>query len=459
MPHPHAISPRRIAADILTKVDPRKKFIGPVLEQSLEQTREKQRATDLVLGTIKNRALLDSIIEKVSDTRTKRIQAKTLNVLRVAAYELVYCPQTAQHAIVNEAVECAKLVAGEKHAGFVNAVLREAARHIINRNAPLDSADPKSTIPQTLSTGCQFDIEVLPDQRIACADYLAAAFSLPRWLVNSWVREYGSEQTKQICFASNRRPSVYLRPNVLKTSAERLRKLLSDADIDCEIEPDRETIKLTSPGAIAALPGFAEGLFAVQDLSANEPVRLLRPQPNWVILDLCAAPGTKTTQLAEMTGGRAKIIATDIDGNRLQMVSDNVSRLGLQKNITVVDHSNLDKTTTSIGPFDCVLLDVPCSNTGVLAKRPEVRYRITPKSTDELAEAQIRLLRRAAQLVKPSGVICYSTCSIQPAENNRLIQQFLDANPHFQLQVEKIVLPSADRFDHDGGFTTILVRT
>ena len=258
------------------------------------------------------------------------IPGKILNIIRVGVYELIFCPQAKEYVIICEAVEYAKHIANTKGSGFVNAILRQTQKHIINRQKPAGQSSLRKLIPQTPNTGCEFDIEMLPDPDKLPCEYLACAFSLAHWLVQSWLDEYGRQQTEKICFASNRRPSVYLRPNPLKTTAKELAEKLKAAEVECEIEPESQMIKLTSPKAITALPGFNDGLFTVQDLASSQAVRALKPQPDWTILDLCAAPGTKTTQLAEATGGRAKIVATDIDANRLKMVGENITRLGWQ---------------------------------------------------------------------------------------------------------------------------------
>ena len=183
---------------------------------------------------------------------------------------------------------------------------------------------------------------------------------------------------------------------------------------------------------------------------------MLDPRPGERVLDLCAAPGTKTTQLAELTAGKAKIVATDIDGERLKKVGENIARLGI-KSVTVIEYKKLfDSSKPSL--FDAVILDVPCSNTGVLAKRVEARYRIKPKAVKELAEIQNGLLKTAASMLKPQGKICYSTCSIQKCENSDLVKDFLQKNPAFELEAERLTLPSAQNFDHDGGYTAIITR-
>jgi 16S rRNA (cytosine967-C5)-methyltransferase len=448
---------RQIATALLNRFDPKRRYAAAILSDLLHQTHETQRATDLVFGTIRNRAAIDKVIAEFSGRPVERIQPELLNIIRVASFELIYCPQTPEYSIVNEAVNMAKALARKKQTGFVNAVLRQITRHIQNRQTPLSQAEPIKTLPQTLSTGCQFDTEILADPQTSPAEFFSIAFSLPEWLVTDWLNEFSEEQVCQICFASNRRPGIYIRPNTLKTTTQQLAEKFRAEDVDFEIVPlgnlrESSTIRLTSPKAITELPGFKEGLFTVQDITAALPARLLNPKPEWKILDLCAAPGTKTTQLAELTEDSAKIIATDIDPERLKSVKENTTRLG----ITCVNILPYEQILNS--KFDAVLLDVPCSNTGVLAKRIEVRYRVSPKAVKELAKTQASLLAAAAKMLTPKGRICYSTCSIQKAEDSRLVKDFLRDNPDFELESELLTLPSAEGFDRDGGYVAIITR-
>jgi 16S rRNA (cytosine967-C5)-methyltransferase len=515
-------SARTIAIEALNRCNPKHNYAGPILNKLLSQTDQKQRATDLVLGTIRNRRAIDTVITTFSGRPVERIPDKLLNIIQIGTYELIYSPVTGQHAIVNEAVENAKILSGKKQVGFVNAVLRQITRHIKNRQNELSKSNLRRTLYQSRinwryrgqfettsstvlswwnnwcgATGCEFDKDFLPDPESSPADYLSTVFSLPKWLVTDWLNEFDAELTRQICFASNRRPSIYLRPNGLKTTTQDLAEKFQKADVDFEIvdvkcsipdsrrvsgieKQESSMIKIKSPRAVTQLPGFAEGLFTIQDISASQAVGMLDPQPDWTILDLCAAPGTKTTQLAEATGDSAKIIATDIDAERLEKVRENTTRLGL-KSVEIVSYEKLPNSK-----FDCVLLDVPCSNTGVLAKRIEVRYRIKPQTIKELTKTQSELLNNAAAILKPHGKICYSTCSVQKEENSNLIRDFLQKNRSFELKSEKLNLPSAesrtnclssmqkehplnvlDRYghtsigagDHDGGYTAILIAT
>jgi len=474
---------RAVAVETLNRWDPKGGYVSSVLERLLSETEQRQRATHLVFGTLRNRRAIDIVITTFSGRPVERIQRRLLNIIRIGVYELVYSPSTEEYAIVNETVENAKAIAGAKQTGFVNAVMRQITKHVTDREIPLSQGKSERTIPRTPETGCQFDTSLLPDYETHMVEYLSISFSLPDWLVTDWLAEFGSEATRQICFASNRRPSIYVRPNILKTTSAALAEQLRQAGIEAEIVPNvthaqagvqksdgteylnrldscfhrndksnEAMIRIKSPKAVAQLPGFAEGELTVQDITASLPVRLLNPQPDWTILDLCAAPGVKTTQLAEVTGDSAKILATDIDTRRLEMIKENIARLGINS-IEIVAHDKLPNSK-----FDCILLDVPCSNTGVLARRVEARYRIDPQAVESLTETQGKLLRATAAMVKPHGRICYSTCSIQKDENSKIVADFLRKDRTFSLEIEKLTLPSADGFDHDGGYTAILIK-
>jgi 16S rRNA (cytosine967-C5)-methyltransferase len=486
MVQPKTQTARAVAAEVLNQFDPRRNYAGPILDKLLSQTGERQRATDLVFGSIRNRKAIDIVIEKFSDRPIRRISTELLNIIRVATYELIYSYETPIYSIINEAVENSKVtrrdasqrVGGRKQAGFVNAVLHQITKHITNRQSELKETNLRKTLPQTPASGCEFDVDFLPDLKAQPVDYLSTCFSLPRWLISEWLEEFGIDTARQICLASNRKPSIYIRPNKLKTKTEEIAEKFHQADIDFEIVPldapwassiswlsheyrESRMIKIKSPKAVSDLPGFEEGLFTIQDISAAQPVQILNPQPDWKILDLCAAPGTKTTQLAEYTGDKAAIIATDIDSQRLQKLKENITRLGIKSIKTVLYEQLMAKPQDAVisenGPFDAVLLDVPCSNTGVLARRVEARFRINQKAMDNLVKTQLELLKKAAIFIKHNGKICYSTCSIQRCENGILIRDFLSQNPSFGLESEKSFLPAADKFDHDGGYVAVIV--
>jgi len=451
-------SARAIAAEVLREFASTRDYAGPILDRLLDQTEEKQRATDLVYGTLRNLNALDTVIAKLSGRQTERIDPPLLSILRIGVYELVYSPATPVYSIVNEAVSNVENAGGKKQTGFVNAVLRQIERHITDRQIDLAQADPRRTLVQTPQSGCQFDTDLLPDPTTSLQAYLSACFSLPSWLVGEWLEQFGSDQTRQVCLACNRRPSLYIRANPLRTTARDLLARFEQAGVHAElaipggIAPDM--IRIVGPHAVTQLPGFAEGLFTVQDLSAAQAVRILAPQPGWSILDLCSAPGTKTTQLAEATRDSAAILATDINPERLDRVRENIARLGLTS-VTIIPYAQLEQGQS--GPFDAILLDAPCSNTGVLARRVEARFRLRRKAVQEIAATQKALLAKAAGLVRPGGRICYSTCSLQRQENQD-VRAFLLESRQFELVHEELVLPSAESYDHDGAYVALLTR-
>jgi len=465
---PDKISARLLAAKALDQFDaaqrqsPRAEpttgtYAGTILDYLIGRTDQKRRATDLVLGTVRNHYAIDLVLGSVADTPVKRISPVLINVVRVGVYELVYRPQTPEYSIINDAAEITKSFAAQKQVGFVNAVLRKIASRIQDRSAAISHQNIRSLLPNDNGAGCLFARRLLPDPETQPADYLCAAYSIPRWLICELLEQHGLEKTKQICAASNRRSSIYLRPNAARTTAYALAEMLSSARVPFAITADEKMIKLTRPGNITELPGFDAGLFTVQDFAAAQVVPLLNPQHNWRILDLCAAPGTKTTQLAEMTQGKAEIFAADIDPARSEKIRRNLDRLGLA-GVTVINYTDVQTLAQEKGLFDAVLLDVPCSNTGVLAKRPEVRLRINPTAVENLTQTQSQLLRAAADLVKGGGRICYSTCSVLRQENDLQIQNFLAQSPNFELIGEEMILPAAGEFDHDGAYAAVLKK-
>ena len=256
------------------------------------------------------------------------------------------------------------------------------------------------------------------------------------------------------------RQPLTLRVNPLKTTRDELLAEMREAAVEESttlLEPgDRpESIRYEGPFRIVDLPGFADGYFTVQDETAMSAAALLAPQPGERVLDLCAAPGTKTTHLAELMNGKGSIVATDVDLGRLRRIEENADRLGFSSMIEpLVIREDLSELPE--GPFNAILIDVPCSNTGVLGKRPEVRSRITPEDIDELVVTQQKLLDAAASIVAPGGRIVYSTCSVEPEENSGVVTQFLQKSSDFELVETHNFIPGNPT---DGGYQVLLKRT
>lgn len=450
------LTARQVAVEVLIRFDRDLADLQQHLHDLLDRTDQRAQTTDLVYGVARNRTLLDHLLHQFGDVDPRRVSGRLMNLLRIGAYEWIYAPQTAEYAIVDEAARLAGLESGRKQVGFINAVLRNLGRAVENRCVPTESADPCRCVPQSDSTGCLFHQPVLPDPTKKPAEFFSLAFSLPSWMLQEWIAEHGTETTQKICLGSNRRPGLFLQPNSLKTTPQSLLERLVHFGIECRLTSEGQ-IQLLSGHRVDDLPGFQEGWFHVLDPASARPVGILNLQHGETVLDLCSAPGGKTTLMAQQMNNRGAIYATDIEPRRLAKVRENCRRLGIE--IVKIIRKPADLTKDLL--FDAVLADVPCSNSGVMARRCEVRYRITPKAVTNLARTQFTILDQAAEKVRPGGRIVYSTCSILKEENDRLIGRFLDHHPDFILNHARLQFPrpqSAEDHESDGGFAALLIR-
>ncbi len=451
---------RAIAWRALTLHDRMHRPVQEILETLPCDRSSRAHAVDLVCGTVRNRRALERLLELASGRPIERIAPRLRPLVQIAAYELVYCPATPDYAIVNEAVDLAHRRMGKRAAGFVNAVLRNLTRMIAERSAPLPADDPAEAhrvLPQSPGRGCRFTADVLPPAEPLGA-YLAAAFSLPEWLTGEWVRRWGPDAAWRACFGSNRRPGVYMQPNTLKTSAEALAADLNKAGIAAGIVAEGRMLRLDSHVSVAQLPGYEEGLFTVQDPTAAQVAEIAASQPGQVVVDWCAAPGGKTARMAQLMEGGGAIWACDVDAERLARVEATCRRLGLA-NVRIVRPAERAAVLGKLERVDVLLLDVPCSNTGVLARRPEVRSRLRPEAVQRLVETQRRLIDEALSLLPAVGRIVYSTCSLLSAENEQCVEWMLQRYPYFQVVSTRLTLPAVDSdagFDHDGGCVAVL---
>jgi 16S rRNA (cytosine967-C5)-methyltransferase len=423
----------------------------------MDRTEQRARATDLVYGVIRNLSAIDMVLHTFAKIQNNHTDKKILALLRIGTYEFIYVPQTPEYAIINDAVALAAKTS-KKTGGFVNAVLRNIQRAIVARSAKLSGQPLRRTLPADSEHGCVFNADLLPKPEAGFGEFFAAALSLPVWLVRQWIAELGIEKTKSICFACNRHPSVILRPNRLKIDLDGLARRLSDEGVDVLPAADGTGLKLRQSLNLSRLTAFQEGLFFVQDQAAFDAVNLLPVQNNWTVLDLCAAPGTKTAVLAAKMNNTGTIYAADADKNRLQKVADNCQRLGLT-NVKIIEPQHFAHFMSQRPRIDAILADVPCSNTGVLARRVEVRWRLEQKAIPPLIKTQRDILSRALSLISPGGVVLYSTCSVLADENQSLVRSAMSDYPAAQLNVERLIIPqtqSETMFDHDGGYAALI---
>ena len=277
-----------------------------------------------------------------------------------------------------------------------------------------------------------------------------------------WTERLGAEQTAQLLDWNNTPPKTFARVNTLKTSPEALIEKWRSEAVDYDFVkrdwfPDNSVFELKSAPALHALPSFQEGLFYIQDPSTLLAINLTAARPGEQILDVCAAPGGKLSCLAQETNNQSRIIARDVSADRLQLIQENCARLGVTcATVELTSGENQPTAASAETGFDRILLDAPCSNTGVMRRRVDLRWRIKPSEIRRLALAQSQLLEQSAPLVKTGGCLIYSTCSLEPEENELVIADFLKAHPEFQMETQRTLLPFVDNVD--GAYVAKLKR-
>jgi 16S rRNA (cytosine967-C5)-methyltransferase len=453
--------PREAALETLRRVErgalARETLDGLLRRRKLD-ARDRDLARELVQGVLRHQESLDHLLAPRLKRPLEKAHALDRNALRLGAYQIVYLDRIPVRAAVHSAVEAVKTAGRPRAAGFVNAVLRKLAGAIAERGASEPGEALARALPRGDGSWTIFSDDVLPDPASEPQEYLSAAWSCPGWLVERFVAEHGEEAARAILEAGVARPAVSLRPAPAHAAA--LRAALAEREIVAEQEGP--CLLVRSAGMVSELPGYGECWFAVQDPTAAEVVPLLSPEPGEGILDLCAAPGGKTMAIADGVGPDGVVMAVDLAGPRLKMLEREVKRRGLAQvavlGADVVDPEHLPtglKARSGEG-FDAVLIDVPCSNTGVLGQRVEARRRLDgPHRIEMLAEQAQHLLMVAASRVRPGGRLVYSTCSLEEEENHLLIQSFLHDNPTLGLRETRQVLPF--RHHTDGAYAALLM--
>lgn len=407
-------------------------------------SKDRRLATEISIGVIRRQLTLDTLIESQLTRPREKVEAPLWTLLQTGVYQLVILDQVPVHAAVSETVELAGKLKRVRWKKMVNAILRSIDRL---QNEDLATTPQANTIPLSADRYRCLNTDLFDDPKDNPAGYLSKAFSFPESLISDWLARFGWEQTLQIAQWFNQRNKLCLRANVLKTSRDDLLEELKREGIQASPGTEPQSIRLEEIVPLESLVGFDAGKFTIQDESAIAAGNLLNPQPGETVLDLCAAPGTKTTHLAELMYDRGTVIATDVSDDRLEKIEQNASRLGLTSIQTQLIHPQ--ETRLDEGPFDAILVDAPCSNSGVLGKRPEARWRIEDAAIKELTEIQSHLLQLALDHLKPGGRLVYSTCSFDPRENEDLLKSVLRDYPDRKIVQENRHIPSAPS---DGGY-------
>jgi 16S rRNA (cytosine967-C5)-methyltransferase len=417
-------SVRQLASEILLKVEVRKAYADILLDQALKtptlDDRDRALLTELTYGTLRWRGNIDGQLSRYLRQSLAKTDPLIRNLLRLSVYQLLFLDKIPDYAAVNEAVELAKIHGGGKTAGFVNAVLR----NFLRQQAGTD--------------------QVALDDPSAKA--LAVTYSHPEWLVTKWLNEFGTESAKALMRANNDRAPLVLRVNLLKGTREKLLERFLAAGIDANPTPrSPQGIAVLSGLAVDKLPGFADGLFQVQGEASQLVSYLLSPAPGERILDACAAPGGKTTHLAELMGDWGHLTALDISESGLEKIRESAARLGLSSiNIAKADVAQ-EVVGALCGPYDRILIDAPCSGLGTLRSHPEIKWHRAKSDIDRLCRLQSKIVSRLASCLKAGGVLVYSTCTLTRAENEQVARSFLKRHREFQLEDAAGYLPKQAR--------------
>lgn len=435
----HGPSPARVAAHrALVRVDSDRAYasfaLAGVFGELKPNRRDRALATELVYGVLRWRGRIDYYLQRLSHRPLSKLSSRVRAALRLAAYQLLFLDSVPVPVACSEAV---LLVKGQEPwaAGFVNGVCRNMAR--------------------------RWRQILLPDAQIEPVDHLSVVHSHPTWLVERWHARWGFDRALAVCESNNRPAPVTVRVNLTRTTLHEMADRFRKAGVEVKhgrLSP--AALRLVGAGSVERLPGFGEGLFQVQDESSQLVAWAVDPDPRHRIIDLCAGPGGKSTHIAELMAlkgeGRPSsapaIMSVDVHPHKSGLVQENAIRLGLDKWIRTVTQDARVMAKEYEERFDRVLVDAPCSGTGVLRRRPDLRWQRDERELSALVQLQRELLAAAARLVAPGGLLIYSTCSLEDEENRDNVRWFLKEFPHFRAEPVAGSLPQLAAAAFQGRF-------
>lgn len=399
---------RTVALAALLQVEESEGYSNIVIDKAIRKSELSQKdaalATAIFYGVLERRMTLDYLIGHFSHIPIQSLSAEVLNILRIGAYQILFLEKIPHSAAVNEAVNSAagskKL---EKAKGFINGVLRSLVRNL--------------------------DALPMPDARRSPLKAMSIEYSIPQWILDLWMQSYGVETTKQMVRHLQEKLPIYARVNTTKISTDELLAKLEQEGVTAHqvaLLPD--AISLKGTGAVDHLESFQQGLFHIQDLSSQICCHLLSPKAGETVADLCAAPGGKTFTIAELMDNQGKVLSYDKYKGKVGLIRKGAQRLGLTSvEAWIRDSTNPEEALLHA---DRVLCDAPCAGLGIIGRKPEIRYK-EKAELEGLPELQYTILEQAARQVKPGGVLAYSTCSLNPAENGQVADRFAAAHPEF----------------------------
>ena len=409
---------RKVAIDALLKVNNDLAYSNITLNSALNTTdlspNDKSLASALFYGVLDRKITLDYVIGTLIKTPLNKVDSFTKEVLRVGLYQIMYMDKIPKSAAVNEAVKIIKNSKKRYNAGFVNAVLRASIR-----------AD-----------------KLLPEDD--SVDSLSIRFSTPKWIVESFIKDYSLKTAKELLNEALKAPPIFIRVNTLKITKEELLELLKSQGVEAEAVEQTDAICIKSGLSVEKSELYKNGLFYVQDLSSQKCAETLGGKAGECILDICAAPGGKSFTTALLMENKGEIVSCDLYEQRTSLIAKGASRLG----IDIINPHTADATVydEKIGEFDAVLCDVPCSGLGIMRRKPDIKYKPVT-DFEELEKTQFQILENAVKYLKKGGRIVYSTCTLRKNENERQIEAFLKKYPDFKLQYMHTFMPQNDNTD------------
>lgn len=426
-------NPREKALQIINDV----LYKGAFLEESLEilkksniNERDYNFIKEITTGVIRNRTYLDYVVKINSRVKIKRIHKIILSILEMAIYQMYFLDKVPDYSIVDESVNLAKIYGNRGSISFTNGILRSISK----KDAP------------------QVKIE-------DSIDNLSTFYSHPKFYTEYFYNNYGEEFTKKLLKANNEMPPFTIRVNTLKTSKSDLMTNLKELGFEIEEIVYDNALNILNPKGIIDTKYFDEGHFYVQDLGSILVASFLKPRENSSLLDLCAAPGGKTTHLAELMNNTGEIIACDKSLGKIKLIQENAKRLGVKIIETRVNDARV-LNKEFIDKFDYVLVDAPCSGTGLYRKKPDIKWNKDLEDIKALAEIQLEILDKAKDYVKDGGELLYSTCSLSKIENEDVVNKFLENNKNFKIKKlrNREVLKLFPSTDGSDGFSISLME-
>ena len=417
------VNPRKLAANILIKIENDGAYSNLALNSFFNDcdisSQDKAFVTTLVYGVIERKITIDFVLRKFIRTPIKKLQNYTLANLRLAIYQILFLDKIPESAAVNEAVKLVKNSKESRNSGFVNAVLRNILRE--------DNLIPAGDSAQDLSI----------------------IYSCPIEVINSFINDYGFENAKSLLQESLKPAPITVRVNTLKCS---VKDFTDKIGVETEVLSPEGAVLLKKGISVSNCNLYKNGYYFVEDTASQTAVSVLSPKKGERMLDMCAAPGGKTFASAVLMQNKGEIISCDLYPHKVTLIKNGANRLGLD----IIKPHVCDATeyNPNLGEFDCILCDVPCSGLGIIRRKPEIKYKNWDEFED-LPALQHKILSNAAKYLKKGGRILYSTCTLRKAENENVVEQFLENNKNFSLEYSHSFMPHVDGTD---GFYCALLK-